>query len=86
VLFPGVAGPIEYGASPVVLHMTEMILIEATASCRVIIEAQRNLRDKLPGALPAFSLLVDRCLPIIEDPLRDDLHAYQRLAGARHLL
>jgi hypothetical protein len=85
VLFAGAAGPTEYGASLVVLRMAEITLLEAIVSRQVIVEAERNLRAKLPRALPTFNLLVDRCLDIVEDPTRDDLREYEGLADVKDL-
>jgi hypothetical protein len=85
VLFAGAAGPTEYGASLVVLRMAEITLIEAIAPRQVMVEAERNLRDKLPGALPAFNLLADRCLRIVEDPSRDEIQAHEGLADVKDL-
>jgi hypothetical protein len=85
VLFAGAAGPTEYGASLVVLRMAEITLLDAIVSRQVIVEAERNLRAKLPRALPTFNLLVDRCLDIVEDPTRDDLREYEGLADVKDL-
>lgn len=85
VLFAGAAGPSEYGASLVVLGLAEITLIEAVASRQVIIEAERNLKEKFPRALSTFSLLVDRCLDIVEDPSREDLLRYEGAADPKDL-
>ena len=68
VLFAGAASPTEHGASLVVLRLTEITLIEALTSEQVIEEAERNLAVKMPQALPAFRLLVSRCLRVVPDP------------------
>lgn len=73
VLFAGAASPSEHGASLVVLRMAEITLIEAIASQQVVIEAERNLMKKLPQVLPAFGLIVDRCLQVVPDPRPADL-------------
>ncbi len=78
VLFAWAAGPCEHGASLVVLRMAEITLIEALVSQRVVTEAERNLREKMPTALPAFQLLVHKCLRIVADPELSDL---KTLAG-----
>lgn len=85
VLFAGAAGPSEYGASLVVLRMAEITLIDAIASRQVIVEAERNLREKFPRALSTFNLLVDRCLGIVEDPSREDLLRYEGAADPKDL-
>jgi hypothetical protein len=68
VLFAGSAAPSTNGASLVVLRLAEITLIDALTSRQVIVEAERNLETKLPEALPAFRLLVARCLDVVPDP------------------
>jgi predicted nucleic acid-binding protein len=68
VLFAGAASPNEHSASNLILRMAELTLIEGIVSKQVIIEAERNLLEKIPEALPAFRLLVSRCLSVVEDP------------------
>jgi len=80
VLFAGAASPSEHGASLLILRMAEITLIEALASQQVITEAERNLSAKLPQALPAFRLLVSRCLHLVPDPQPGDLQPYAGLA------
>ena len=81
VLFAGAVSPSEAGASLVVLRLAEITLIEAITSQQVLVEAERNLTEKLPQALPAFRLLVSRCLRVVPDPAPADL---ARHAGAAH--
>ena len=85
VLFAGAASPNEHSASNLILRMGELTLIEAFASTQVVTEAERNLQDKLPGALPAFRLLASRCLVTVEDPEPTDLHGYSGLADPEDL-
>jgi hypothetical protein len=61
--------------------MAELSLIEAITSKQVIIEAERNLSAKIPKALPAFQLLVSRCLHVVDDPQPEDLIPYSGLAS-----
>ncbi|MEW5827777.1 MAG: PIN domain-containing protein [Chloroflexota bacterium] len=75
VLFAGSASPTEHSASLVLLRMAEITLIEAIASTQVVTEAERNLRAKIPLALPAFQLLVSRCLREVPDPALDEIKA-----------
>lgn len=77
VLFAGAASPTEHGASLVVLRMAEITLVEALASEQVIAEAERNLADKLPQALPTFRLIVSRSLRVVPDPEPDDLKPHK---------
>ncbi len=68
VLFAGAASPNEHSASNMILRMAELTLFEAITSTQVITEAERSLAEKIPQALPAFSLLVSRSLKVVEDP------------------
>jgi hypothetical protein len=79
VLFAGSASPSQQGASLIVLRLAEITLIEALTSEQVITEAEWNLSAKLPEALPAFRLLVSRCLSVVPAPLPADVAGY---AGA----
>ncbi len=85
VLFAGSASPNEHSASNLILRMSELTLIEAICTTQVITEVERNLLDKIPKALPAFRLLVHRCLKIIADPDRALLGRYQGLADPEDL-
>ncbi|MBU0510399.1 MAG: PIN domain-containing protein [Chloroflexi bacterium] len=85
VLFAGSASANANSSSQVVLSMAEITLIEAITSEQVIAECERNLIQKIPSALPAFRLLVDRCLHIVPDPVPGDLAAYQGLADSKDL-
>jgi len=85
VLFAGAAGPSKHGASLVVLRMAEITLIEALTSQQVIVEAERNLGEKLPKTLPAFGLIVNRCLRVVPDPQPADLLPHTGLADPKDL-
>jgi len=85
VLFAGSVAPGEHGASLVVLRLAEITLIEAIASQQVITEAERNLAEKLPAALPAFRLIVSRCLRVVPDPDPADLASCAGLADPKGL-
>jgi hypothetical protein len=85
VLFAGAASPSEHGASLLVLRMAEITLVEALTSEQVIVEAERNLADKLPQALPAFRLIASRCLRVVPDPSPADLQPYRGLADPADL-
>lgn len=80
VLFAGAAAPSEHGASLTVLRMAEITLIEAVTSQQAVVEAERNLEAKLPAALPAFRLIVSRCLKVTADPAPADLIPHAGLA------
>jgi hypothetical protein len=85
VLFAGAASPSQHGASLLILRMAEITLIEAVASQQVVTEAERNLGEKLPQALPAFRLIVSRCLQVVPDPQASDLVAHSGEADAKDL-
>lgn len=85
VLFAGSASPSEHGASLIVLRLAELTLIETIASEQVIAEAQRNLAERLPKALPAFQLLVSRCLRVVPDPSQAEVQKHGGLADPKDL-
>lgn len=85
VLFAGAAFPSEHGASLVILRMAEITLIQAITSEQVIAEVERNLQAKLPAALPAFRLLVSRCLEVKPDPTAAERAPYEGLADVKDL-
>ena len=85
VLFAGSASSSEHGASLVVLRMAEITLIEAITSQQVITEVKRNLKAKIPKALPAFQMLVSRCLQVVADPTPVEVQAYAGLADEKDL-
>ncbi len=85
VLFSGAAAPAEHSASLVILRLAEITLIEAIASEQVIVEAERNLVTKFPAAMPAFHLLVHRCLRVVPSPQQQDLLPYRGLANEKDL-
>jgi len=85
VLFAGSAAPSQYGASLVILRLAEITLIHAIASQQVINEVERNLNAKLPAALPAFRIIVNRSLRVVPDPEPTELAPYAGLADPKDL-
>lgn len=85
VLFAGAASPSEHSASLVVLRLAEITLIHAITSRQVITEAERNLEAKFPRALPAFRLLVSRCLHVVSDPAPGDMAPFEGAADPKDL-
>jgi hypothetical protein len=85
VLFAGAASPSEHSASLVVLRLAEITLIQAVASIQVVTEAERNLEAKLPKALPAFRLIISRCLHVVPDPQPNNLLPHAGLADPKDL-
>lgn len=80
VLFAGCGAPSEFGASLVILRMAEITLLDAIVPQQVIDESERNLASKMPKALPAFRMIVDRCLQVQYNPTNDTLTNYTGLA------
>ena len=58
-------------------------MIEAVASQRVITEVERNLEEKMPAAMPAFRMLVSRCLQVVSDPSVAEIEALSKAADAK---
>ena len=85
VLFAGAASPNEHSASNLILRMAELTLIEVVTSTQVITEVERNLSEKIPKALPAFRLLVNRCARIIDDPDPAEIDKHSGLADPEDL-
>ncbi len=57
------------GASNAILRLAEVGLFQLVVSRQVLDEAERNLRDKLPRALPNFAAQMARLmLEILPDP------------------
>jgi len=57
------------GASRAVLMMAEIGLIRLVVSAQVLLEAERNIRKKIPQALPIFTELMAQIqLQIVPDP------------------
>lgn len=81
VLFAAAASSSEHGASLLLLRLAELTLIHAIAPQQVVVEAQRNLQDKLPKALGLFDALVARTLEIVPDPAP---HTVAQYAGRAH--
>jgi predicted nucleic acid-binding protein len=78
VLFAGSAST--SGASHVVLQLGELGIIDVRPADQARAEAERNLADKLPSALPAFRTLCDACTSPI--PMATQAAA-RRLSRAR---
>lgn len=85
VLIAGAASPSEHSASQVILHLSEITLIEAISSHQVICEVERNLQEKLPRAIPVFQLIIQRSLKIVDDPDLEQLKHFKGLANPKDL-
>jgi hypothetical protein len=85
VLFAGAASASEHSASLVVLRMSEITLINAITSEQVLTEVERNLTAKIPDALPAYRLLVNRCLEVVPNPTTPELKPFLGQADIKDL-
>jgi len=84
-LFAGAASPNEHSASSVILLMAEITLIEAVTSVQVITEVEHNLEEKMPAVVPAFQMLVSRCLHVVSDPTKAEIKALSKDADPKDL-
>ncbi len=85
VLFAGSASPSAHSASLVILRMAEITLIDACTSNQVISEVEHNLGEKMPAALPAFTLIVQRCLRVVDNTSPEDVIAINGSADPKDL-
>ena len=85
VLFAAAASSSEHGASLLILRLAELTLIHAIAPQQVVVEAQRNLQDKLPKALGLFDALVARTLEVVPDPPPQIVAQYTGMAHPKDL-
>lgn len=68
------------GASNAVLKMAEVGLFQLVVSTQVLDEAERNLRKKLPRALPNFAAQMARLrLEILPDPTPEQVKPWQAI-------
>jgi predicted nucleic acid-binding protein len=61
------------GASHLVLRLGELSILECLAPIQVKVEAERNLRYKLPAALPTFQALIQHALTFTPDPSAEEV-------------
>jgi predicted nucleic acid-binding protein len=85
VLFAAAASPSEHGASLLILRLAEITLVDAVTSQQVVTEAERNLHLKMPAGVPAFRLLVARCLRVLPDPSPAEMTVYAGCAQTEDL-
>ena len=72
------------GASNALLQLAEVGLFQLVVSRQVLDEAERNLRKKLPRALPAFAaLLAQLSLEIVADPPDDACRGWQEIIESK---
>jgi predicted nucleic acid-binding protein len=71
-LLAGLASPT--GASNVILTLAEMELLALVVSKQVLAEAERNLQEKLPEAIPEYQRFLSTCpLERVADPPAGDV-------------
>jgi predicted nucleic acid-binding protein len=83
VLFAGSATSTPNSASQIILKLSELTLIEAVISQQVVDEVERNLRIKVPLALPKMSQLLARCVEIVPLPPASFIDPLVGLADAK---
>jgi predicted nucleic acid-binding protein len=72
------------GASRAVLTMAEIGLFKLVVSRQVLDECERNLRKKLPAALPLFAELLTLVnLEIVPNPPEDETARWQSIIEAK---
>jgi predicted nucleic acid-binding protein len=69
------------GASHLLLRLSELGLVQGVTCSQAVREAERNLREKLPAALPVFrAILAAAEITVIPDVRADSLARLQGLA------
>ena len=82
VLIAGAGSP--SGASRAVLTMAEIGLFKLVVSRQILDECERNLRKKLPAALPIFTeLLAAISLEILSDPPAAEVARWEAIIEAK---
>jgi len=65
------------GAARAVLQLAEIALIELIVSRQVIVEADRNIEEKLPEMLNEYRKFIELLAPVlVDDPLQKDIAKY----------
>lgn len=65
------------GAARAVLQLAEIGLIELIVSRQVIVEADRNIEEKLPEMLSEYREFIKLLAPVlVDDPLQNDIVKY----------
>lgn len=85
VLFAGSATSSPDSASLIVLRLGELTLIDAVACEQAVVEAERNLANKVLAAVPIFRQITEASLRRVPDPSADDVRALGGLAHAKDL-
>lgn len=65
------------GAARAVLQLSEIGLIELIVSRQVVVEADRNIEEKLPEMLNEYREFIKLLAPVlVDDPLQNDVAKY----------
>lgn len=71
------------GASYILMQLAGLTLLDGRFSTEVRVEAERNVLNKSPSALPALRILLKEALVEGASPSADDLHTYVPFADAK---
>ncbi len=85
VLIAGSASKTHSSASYILLQLAELTLIDGLICPYVRVEVERNLKKKLPQALPVFQALVQAALRGVPDPPASALKPWSGRAQAKDL-
>ena len=86
VLIAGAATSNAQSASQVVLRLAEATVIEAVTSRQAVEECERNLAEKLPGAVGTFRRLVAAAeVAVLDDPSPRSLAEHEGKADPKDL-
>jgi putative PIN family toxin of toxin-antitoxin system len=68
------------GAARAVLQLAEMGLIEVIVSRQVIVEADRNIEEKLPEMLNEYRKFIELLEPVLmDDPRKQDVERFKKV-------
>lgn len=71
------------GAARAVLQLAEIALIELIVSRQVIVEADRNIEEKLPEMLNEYRKFIELLAPVlVDDPLQKDIAKYSTVINS----
>ena len=71
------------GASSAILRLGEIGIFQLVVSRQVLDETERNLRKKLPHALPNFAVQMARLrLEVVPDPTLEEISVWERIIAA----
>jgi len=85
VLIAGSASKTHSSASYILLQLSELTLIDGLICPYVREEVKRNLKEKLPHALPVFQALLQAAIKEVPDPPRASLKRWAGRADPKDL-